>query len=95
MADLAVRDPFDILTQTRQMLSRMDDMWGRSFFSEGMDEGTLPLDIYETADSLVVEASLPGFRKEDINVQLHQGVLSIVAQHPSSTGEYTEANHKI
>ena len=87
MADIMARDPFDVLAQTRQMLSRMDEIVGRGFFGNGTEEGSLPLDIYETGDDLVVEAPLPGFHKEDVNVQLHQGVLSIVAQPPALPGD--------
>lgn len=81
MADIVTRDPFDVMNQTRQVLSRMNDMFSREFFNDGLEEGTLPLDIYEAGDELVVEASVPGFRKEDIAVRLHQGLLSIVAQY--------------
>lgn len=87
MADIVTRDPFDVMEQTRQVLSRMDDMFNRAFpfYGDGMDEGTLALDIYEAADELVVEASVPGFCREDIAIQLHQGVLSIVAQNMNGT----------
>ena len=78
-ADVVTRSPFDVLNQARQLMSQMDDMLPR-FFDEGAEQGTLAVDIYGKDDELVVEASVPGFRKEDIAVQLHQGVLSIVAQ---------------
>jgi HSP20 family protein len=45
------------------------------------EEGTLPLDIVEEGGDIVVHASLPGFRKEDIDIQIHNGVLSIKAEH--------------
>jgi HSP20 family protein len=87
VTDIATRTPFDMLNHARQLMSQMDEAFGRSFFGDGMDQGTLPLDVYEAGDALVVEASVPGFRKEDIQVQLHQGVLSIVAQHPAMAGQ--------
>jgi len=43
-------------------------------------EGTvnsLALDIAETDDSLTVEASLPGFTPEDVEISIHDGVLTI------------------
>ncbi len=43
--------------------------------------GNLPLDIYETDKELVVEASLPGFTKEDIQIEEHEGILTIRAEH--------------
>lgn len=85
MADIVTRSPFDVLAQTRQFLSQMDEMVGRAFAPEDtMFEGTLPLDIYETADELVVEVSVPGFTKDEIGVQVHQGVLSIVARNANA-----------
>jgi HSP20 family protein len=47
---------------------------------ETSDEGMLPLDIAEGDGELIVTASLPGFKKEDIDVQIHDGVLSIKAE---------------
>jgi HSP20 family molecular chaperone IbpA len=36
-----------------------------------------PVDIYETADGLVVLADLPGVTKDGLSVQVEQGVLTI------------------
>jgi HSP20 family protein len=35
------------------------------------------IDLYEDTDSLVVKAELPGMKKEEIEVSLHDGALSI------------------
>ena len=46
------------------------------------------LDVFETKDSLIVKAELPGMKKADIEVSLHNGSLSI-------SGERTaQENHK-
>jgi HSP20 family protein len=45
------------------------------------DEGTLPLDISEDDGDVVVRASLPGFDRNDVDVQVHDGVLTIRAEH--------------
>ncbi|MGE0135938.1 MAG: Hsp20/alpha crystallin family protein, partial [Dehalococcoidia bacterium] len=71
MADIVRRDPFE-LGGLRQMMERMFD---EPFFrmpaaAAGWDEGTLPVDISEAEGKLVVRASLPGFKKEDIDVQV-------------------------
>ncbi len=52
--------------------------------------GNLPLDIYETDKELVVEASLPGVREEDIKIEEHQGILTIRAEHEEETREEGE-----
>lgn len=83
--DLTRRDPFP---SVRQMMERFfddsifrDPFFSRLPYSLSTEEGTLPLDIREQDGKLIVEASLPGFAKENIDVQVHDGVLSIRAQH--------------
>lgn len=44
-------------------------------------------DIRETADGYEVTAELPGMKKEDIKVSLHDGVLSITAENKSDSEE--------
>jgi len=44
----------------------------------------LAIDIRERESEFVVEASLPGFSKNEIDVQLHDGVLSISANREQS-----------
>jgi HSP20 family protein len=61
-----------------------EDAFSDSFFHpiEGQDTLTadiLPLDVSENEKELVVRGNLPGFRKEDINVEVQDGVLSISA----------------
>lgn len=77
MAAMMPTIPSDML----QMLSRMERFLGGTG-TAAEDEGTLALDIYEEGDALVVEASVPGFQRDDIAIQLHQGLLSIVASRP-------------
>jgi len=36
-----------------------------------------PVDIYEDKDSLLVKAELPGLKKEDIEISLHEGFLML------------------
>ncbi len=88
MADIVRRDPF------RQMMERFFD---EPFFREPStfprsfgvtsEEGTLPLDVYEQDQHLVVEASVPGFAKEDIDVRVEDGVLSIRAKRDETREE--------
>ena len=79
------RDPF---TGMRQVMDRLFD---DSFFRSGpagwpgaassIEEGTLPVDLSQAGGQIKVRASLPGFKAEDIDVQVHEGVLSIKAEH--------------
>lgn len=68
------------------------DAFTRDFFRRSNTE--LPAfrtDIRDTGDSYVLEAELPGFRKEDITLDLKDGILTITAAH-SGTREETAAD---
>ena len=80
MADIMVRrDPF---VGMRQVMDRLfDESFFRPIHTHSWDEGALPVDIYERDGKLQVRASLPGFNKDDIDVQVHEGVLSIDAKY--------------
>lgn len=80
MADIVRRDPF---ANVRQVMDRLLDdsflRWPANGW--GLEEGTLPVDVSQADGEIRVRASLPGFRAEDIDVQVHEGVLSIKAEH--------------
>ena len=83
MAGIVRRDPF---AGMRQVMDRLfDDSLFRASDGWGLEEGTLPVDISEVDGKLGVRASLPGFNKEDIDVQVHEGILSIKAEHSEET----------
>jgi HSP20 family protein len=91
MADIVRRDPFELLGEFAGMRRAMDRLFDENFRWPGAnglsEEGTLPIDVLEHDGKVVVRASLPGFKKEDIDVQLHEGVLSIKAEHTEETQE--------
>lgn len=55
------------------------------FFAEmrpavaAIEEGTLPVDLSEDEKNIYVRASLPGFKKDEVEVEVHDGVVSIKA----------------
>ena len=46
-------------------------------------------DISETADGYKLEADLPGFRKEDIHIDIDDDILSIHAEHKAARAKRT------
>jgi HSP20 family protein len=46
----------------------------------GSVAGEFPVDFYQDKDAFVVRAELPGFRKEDLDLEVTDGVLTITAQ---------------
>ena len=67
--DRLFESPLSELTRTSQLLSG----W------------TPALDVYEGKENFVVKAELPGMKKEDIEVSLHDGSLSISGERKAET----------
>ncbi|MEZ6243837.1 MAG: Hsp20/alpha crystallin family protein [Phycisphaerales bacterium] len=55
------------------------------------EEGILAVDVSEDAESVIVRASLPGVKKDDVNVEVHDGVVTISAH---KTEEHEETQEK-
>src|SRR5258707_15587061 len=51
---------------------------------------TPALDVYEDKDNVYVRAELPGMKKEDIDLSLHDGNLSLAGER-NSEGKYKDA----
>jgi HSP20 family protein len=74
--------PFGELMTLRQAMDRLfDDTMFRPFAGvAGTDYARLPLDVRTTADALLVEASLPGVKPEDVDITVENGTLTIKAE---------------
>jgi len=62
------------------MRERVDRLFSELARWRGGEELGIPIDLQETDDALILRASLPGFRPEDISVEIRQGVLTIQAE---------------
>lgn len=67
----------------REMNRLMWPLWGDGRFGDG--GLSYPADIWEDDESVHVEAELPGFAKDDIEVTLENGMLQISAERSSET----------
>ncbi len=52
---------------------------------------TPALDLYQTTDDIVALVELPGMRKEDIELSLHDGMLTISGERKSDVSENDKA----
>jgi HSP20 family protein len=52
------------------------------------------VDVYEEGESLVLEAELPGLRAEDVEVTVHDGVLTVSGERKPPKSR-TEARHHV
>ena len=71
--------PFD---RRDSSLFDMLDNFERNFFGTSSNtSSSFRTDIRDEGDKFVLEAELPGFKKEDIKLDLKDGILTISAQH--------------
>ncbi len=78
----------DNIAAPQQAAVSNDDNWG-----EGEDDfpGQLAVDVYETAEQLIVKARTAGVNKEDLDVSISDGILTISGT--LSSGDDTEATN--
>lgn len=73
--------PFGEMLSLRQAMDRLfEDSWVRSGSPLGDGEHALAIDVRTTADSVVVEAALPGVKPEDVDISVLGDTLTISAR---------------
>jgi len=87
---------FDPWSDMMDLRRSMDDMFGQFFGANParLFGGTLPgqwgwepnVDLYETPNELVFSADLPGYNREDIDIQVTPDSLQVSAQHRDEGG---------
>jgi HSP20 family protein len=85
--------PFGGLTNLRDEMDRLfaAPLAQLTRNSQLLSGWTPALDIFEEKDHLIVKAELPGMKKEQIEVSLHHGSLSISGERKSE-GNYGDAD---
>jgi len=87
-------------------LSAMQDRMNRLFenalartrvIKEGVEPGGWipPVDIYETAEDLVIKAELPGLATEDVSVRVEDNILTLKGERKRGEGTGRESYHLI
>jgi len=79
--------PLDVLREFESALGWPDGQW------EEMT-AAYPCDIRETSENVIVEAELPGFSKEQVDVSVEQGILTIQAERKEEKKEGEQHLHE-
>ena len=81
MTKIVKWEPFREARRIQNLMDRMmgDALLGRSWFDD-IDEGIVPVDVYETDENVIVEAAVPGMSKDDINISVTGDMLNIRAE---------------
>ena len=66
----------------------------RSVFGGSSVMGSFRTDVIDTGDSYELEAELPGFKKEDIKLDVENDVLTISAEHSYDSKDDEKAEEK-
>jgi HSP20 family protein len=76
---------FDRLSSLRDEVNRLFDFsWPAR--DSGLFSGWSPaLDVFDDKDSVVVKVELPGLKKDEINISLHEGVLTVSGERKRET----------
>lgn len=86
--DVARAEPAGRLSPLEEMEKRFEEFFRRPFSllappwlprlrMPGMEELSFTADIYEDGGDVIVKAELPGMKKEDIDVKLTEGMITI------------------
>lgn len=77
-------EPLDLMTREfdtlRQDIGRMFGRWPWPEWSTADTTAEYPVDICEKDNKLFIDAELPGFKKNEIDISVDNGVLRITAE---------------
>lgn len=81
--DIVKHEPFEPMTPLREVVNQLleESMVGLGRIEPWFTQRTFPLDVLEIEDAYVVEAALPGFKPEEIEVSALGDMLTIRARH--------------
>ncbi len=92
MSDITLRSPFaDLNTRLGRLF---DDSWVRTLLPAEFEDGALAVDVAENDREVTVRASVPGYKQEEIEVQVDAGILSIKAHHEEEKEEQGERYYR-
>jgi HSP20 family protein len=95
-APLSVFDPFSRLSPFGLGVGRLfGDFWAQNWLANGNGMVFPSLDISEDTDAITVTTELPGVRKEDVRIQMENGVLSISGQKSQESEKKDRTLHRL
>src|SRR5216684_356280 len=91
-------DPFRDLRTLQDEVNRLfTGNVARSFDDEGIARGSWSpnVDIYENKDQIVLEAELPGMKREDFDLSVENNVITLRGERHFEKKEETENYHRV
>ena len=78
--------------ESNRLMGHFRRLWGNGH-TEADLTAAYPVDIREDDKSIYVDAEMPGFKREEINVTLEEGVLSITAERKTEEEKKDQKSH--
>ncbi|MEH7380727.1 Hsp20/alpha crystallin family protein [Bacillus sp. JJ1533] len=72
----------------KRLLDTIDE-----FFEKPFPFSTIPIDMYETENELILSADLPGVKKEQIDIEYSEKYITITVNHVEEIEETNEKKH--
>ena len=95
------QNPWELMRELSTMQDRMNRLWA-NIHDRGHDDVTSrggwtpPVDIYETqGKEIVLKVELPGVKREDIDVTVEQGTLTLKGTRSREEGIADQQYHRI
>ena len=91
-------DPFRDLRTLQEEVNRLfKGNLGRTFDDEGIARGSWSpsVDIYENKDQIVLEAELPGMKREDFDVSVENNVITLRGERQFEKGDDSDNYHLV
>ncbi len=87
---VSLRDAMDRLLADSFVGNPLRGVWASS--SNGSSRMPLPLDVYATDNEVILIASAPGLRAEDLEISINQGTITLTGKTPN-VAQSEEAKH--
>lgn len=89
-------DPFRDLAGLQDRMNRLfSDTLTRTGGEDGAGAWLPPVDIYEDGESLVLQAEVPGVRKEDLDIRVENNVLTLSGERKQEKETTEEQYHRV
>ena len=91
-------DPFRDLRTLQDEVNRLfSTSFSRSFGDDGIARGawTPGVDIYENKDEIVLEAELPGMKREDFELTIENNVLTLRGERRFEKKDESDSYHRV
>lgn len=91
-------DPFRDLRNLQEEVNRLfTGNVGRSFDDEGIARGSWSpsVDIYENKDQIVLEAELPGMKREDFDLSVENNIITLRGERHFLKKDETDNYHRV